>query len=50
VLADVPGDVVFPAFDETEWEVRFESEHAADERNEHPFVIETLTRRVPSPS
>lgn len=45
VLADVPGDVLFPPFDEGEWDVRVESEHAADERNEHPFVIETLTRR-----
>ncbi|HTV25302.1 MAG TPA: dihydrofolate reductase, partial [Polyangiaceae bacterium] len=48
VLADVPGDVVFPAFDESEWDIRVESEHASDERNEHPFVIETLTRRRPS--
>ena len=47
VLAEVPGDVVFPAFDEREWGVRFESAHEADERNEHPFVIETLTRRRP---
>jgi dihydrofolate reductase len=48
VLAEVPGDVFFPAFDEGEWDIRFESEHAADDRNEHPFVIETLTRRPPS--
>jgi dihydrofolate reductase len=47
VLADVPGDVFFPAFDESEWDRRVESQHAADERNEHPFVIETLTRRRP---
>jgi dihydrofolate reductase len=44
VLADVPGDVIFPTFDESEWDVHFDSEHAADDRNEHPFVIETLTR------
>jgi dihydrofolate reductase len=49
VLADVPGDVFFPPFDEREWDIRFESEHAADERNEHPFVIETLTRRRTPP-
>jgi dihydrofolate reductase len=48
VLADVPGDVFFPAFDESEWEAHLESTHAADERNEHPFVIETLTRRRPA--
>jgi dihydrofolate reductase len=45
VLADVPGDVFFPAFDESEWDARVESTHAADEHNEHPFLIETLTRR-----
>lgn len=49
VLADVAGDVFFPPFDEREWDIRFESEHAADERNEHPFVIETLTRRRAPP-
>jgi dihydrofolate reductase len=47
VLAEVPGDVIFPAFDESEWDVRVDSEHAADDRNEYAFVIETLTRRVP---
>jgi dihydrofolate reductase len=45
VLADVPGDVVFPVFDEAAWDVTVASEHAADEHNEYPFVIETLTRR-----
>jgi dihydrofolate reductase len=45
VLAEVPGDVFFPAFDESEWDVRSEPEHPADEHNEHAFVIETLTRR-----
>jgi dihydrofolate reductase len=48
VLADVPGDVVFPPFDEREWVLREASEHAADEHNEHPFVIETLSRRPAS--
>lgn len=45
VLADVAGDVFFPDFDEGEWSVRLESGHEADSHNEHPFVIETLTRR-----
>lgn len=45
VLAAVPGDVSFPRFDESEWEVRQLAEQAADERNEHAFVIEELTRR-----
>jgi len=47
VLADVPGDIFFPDFDESEWQVHEDSAHAADERNEYPFVIETLTRRAP---
>jgi dihydrofolate reductase len=46
VLADVPGDVFFPDFAAEDWDVTLESEHAADERNEHPFVIERLTRRA----
>ena len=46
VLAAVPGDVSFPDFAAGEWAVRVESEHAANEHNEHPFVIETLTRRM----
>lgn len=45
VLADVEGDVTFPSFDESEWDVHLESQHAADERNQYPFVIETLTRK-----
>jgi dihydrofolate reductase len=48
VLADVPGDVFFPPFDESEWIAHEDSRHAADQQNEHPFVIETLTRRRPS--
>ena len=46
VLADVPGDVTFPEFDESEWDVAELRRHAADERNEHPFVIEVMTRRT----
>lgn len=45
VLAEVPGDVYFPPFDESEWEVQVERSQPADEHNEHPFVIETLRRR-----
>ena len=47
VLADVPGDVFFPPFDPAAWDVQLESEHAADERNEFAFVIETLRRKRP---
>ena len=45
VLADVSGDVFFPRFDQAEWSVTQEREQAADERNEHPYVVETLRRR-----
>lgn len=48
VLAEVTGDVVFPPFDESEWDVQVEREQAADQHNEHPFVIEILTRRRPA--
>ena len=44
VLAEVSGDVFFPRFDESAWQVRQLGEQGADERNEHPFVIEELTR------
>jgi dihydrofolate reductase len=47
VLAEVPGDVFFPALDPADWDVRVESEHAADARNEFAFVIETLRRKPP---
>jgi dihydrofolate reductase len=47
VLADVPGDVFFPKLDPSAWDVQLESEHAADERNEFAFVIETLRRKRP---
>jgi dihydrofolate reductase len=45
VLADVEGDVTFPAFDEAEWtEVRRE-EHPAGPDDEYPFVLRVLERR-----
>ena len=45
VDADVPGDVVFPPFDETPWrEVRREV-HDAGEGDEYPFVFRVLERR-----
>ncbi len=49
VLAEVPGDIFFPAFDQSQWDVTAEPVHPADEHNEHAFVIETLTRRRPGP-
>jgi dihydrofolate reductase len=45
VLADVAGDVTFPAFDEADWtEVRRE-EHPAGPDDDHPFVLRVLERR-----
>lgn len=44
VLAEVAGDVFFPAFDESEWAVSVKSTFAKSEENEHAFVIEELTR------
>ena len=45
VDADVPGDVVFPPFDETPWkEVRRET-HAAGPDDEYDFVFRVLERR-----
>jgi dihydrofolate reductase len=45
VLADVEGDVTFPAFDEAQWtEVRRE-EHPAGPDDEYPFALRVLERR-----
>ncbi|HEX2731897.1 MAG TPA: dihydrofolate reductase [Polyangiaceae bacterium] len=44
VLANVAGDVVFPAFDEADWTKRELDRHDRDAENEHAFVIEELTR------
>jgi dihydrofolate reductase len=45
VDADVEGDVVFPAFDESQWsEVRREV-HPACEGDDYPFVFRVLERR-----
>jgi dihydrofolate reductase len=47
VLAEVPGDVFFPRYDESEWLVTELSRGEQSERNEHAFVIEELTRQMP---
>ena len=46
VLAEVPGDIVFPPYDESEWTVTELLRGDVSERNEHGFVIEELTRRA----
>ena len=42
VLADVPGDVLLPDFDETRWREVAREHHPADERHDYPFVFVTL--------
>jgi dihydrofolate reductase len=45
VEADVPGDVVFPPFDESRWIEVSREEHPAGPEDDHPFVFRTLERR-----
>ncbi len=45
VLADVPGDTYFPAFDATQWEDVECRPHPADERHAYPLTFVTLQRR-----
>lgn len=44
VLADVEGDVFFPAFDETAWKEVRREEHPAGPDDDHPFVLRVLER------
>ena len=44
VDADVEGDVRFPAWDPTGWQLVASRSHAADERNALPFTIEEWVR------
>jgi dihydrofolate reductase len=44
VLAAVPGDTFFPAFDRSEWRESEVSRHAADDRHAYPFRIVVLDR------
>jgi dihydrofolate reductase len=46
VLADVPGDVFFPDLSFGDWDCEVLEKKDADEDNEHPYVIEVLTRRA----
>ena len=45
VHASPPGDVSFPTFDESEWELVAQTEHAADERHAHAFTFLEYERR-----
>lgn len=44
VHAHVDGDAWFPAFDPGHWQEEAREEHAADERNPHPYTFVTLKR------
>ena len=44
VLAAVPGDTFFPAFDRSQWRESEVSRHAADDRHAYPFRIVVLDR------
>ena len=44
VLAEVVGDVFFPQLVEDEWEREVLAEFAKDDRNQHAFRVEKLTR------
>ena len=45
VHADVPADIFFPDFDETEWLVDQSSYHPADDKNQYPFTTKLLIRK-----
>lgn len=50
VLAEVAGDVFFPPYDEAEWDVSVHARFEKNDENEHPVVIEVLSRRgAPQP-
>jgi len=44
MLAAVPGDTFFPAFDRSQWRESEVSRHAADDRHAYPFRIVVLDR------
>ena len=46
VHAKPVGDVLFPDFDEGDWEMVAAEAHTADERHPHPFTFLTYRRRV----
>jgi dihydrofolate reductase len=44
IHASIPGDVRFPAFDESEWREVERTEHPADARHAHSMTFATLER------
>lgn len=47
VLSEVPGDVVFPTFDEELFTVEFLFDGEVSSLNEHAFRVEMLSRKTP---
>jgi dihydrofolate reductase len=45
VHAEVPGDTVFPPFDESAWQLRADEHCDSDERHAHAFSFRTYDRR-----
>lgn len=45
VLAEVETDVFFPEWGPNQWEVIEESEHPVGEKDQHPFIFQTLERK-----
>jgi len=46
VHADVPANVYFPDFDESNWSEKDSFYYEADEKNEHPFTMTLLVRKT----
>ena len=44
VHANVDGDVLFPAFDQSEWTLSSSERHEPDDRHDYAFTITTLDR------
>jgi len=44
IHANIAGNTVFPAFDESEWRESERAEHAMDARHEYPMTFSTLER------
>jgi dihydrofolate reductase len=44
VEADIDGDTVFPAFDETQWREVSREHHGTDDANPYPFTLRVLEK------
>ena len=45
IHADFEGDVFYPAYDEQQWQVVWQEDHAPDEKNKYPFSFIKLVRQ-----